>query len=511
MKKVLMLASVCAAIGGAQAQSLKSLAHAKVESLVRASAQLAMVSDDDSLDVRDVIQDANGDSHTRFHRKYKGLRVIGGDFVAHAQAGGALKGVTHKMRDAIRLNTKPLQSAAAAELYASTQLGRVADSVTSELVIYAIGTPTLAYDVLVSATVKDGLPIRRHYIVDANGLNILNRWDDVHSASSGPVNATGSSQYSGVVPLTTYYQVRDPRTGDWYLLRDVNRGSFQITGAAAGPGYSTSNNNWSGPNIDAMYGQNISWDFYLSKFGRVGGSANYAYFDAGIGSNAYWEVGCACIKIGLGNGTTTQSFAAPDVMGHEYTHGIIASTADLIYGGESGAINESIADVFGTLIEHYAPHKQYPANYLIAERVRIVNNGNSAPVGAGRYMFKPSRDGQSVDCYYPGIGAPNVDVHHSSGVGNRFFYLLAEGATVPANFAYTQADMVCNGNTALQGIGREAAGKIIYRTLTVYLTSSSGYSQYRTGSIQAAIDLYGYGSVQHNAVIAAWAASGVTN
>jgi len=199
-------------------------------------------------------------------------------------------------------------------------------------------------------------------------------------------------------------------------------------------------------------------------------------------------------------------------MGHEYTHGIVKSTADLIYSGESGGINESMADVFGTLIEFFAPYKQYSANYIIGERVYVANNGDNYPLtSALRYMFKPSYDGHSPDCYYPGIGA--LDMHYSSGVGNRFFYLLAEGAVSPANLPggiyFPPSSLVCNGNTALQGIGREAAGQIIYRTLALYLTSSSGYSQYRAGSIQAAIDLYGYGSTQHNAVVAAWAAAGV--
>lgn len=472
-----------------------------------------MVSADDTLAVRHVVQDANGDSHTRFDRQYKGLRVIGGDLVAHAQASGVLRGVTHELRETIRIDTKPAQSSTAAEARVKSQLGLVADSVTSELVIYAIGRPTLAYDVLVTVARSEGLPIRRHYIVDAKGLNIINRWDDIHSATSGPVATTGSSQYSGVVPLTTYYQVRDQRTGDWYLLRDFTRGKFQITGGAAGAVYSNFNNGWNGPNVDAMYGQNIAWDFYLAKFGRSGGSASYAYFDAAAGSNAYWDAGCACIKIGLGDGSALQSFAAPDVMGHEYTHGVISSTANLIYSGESGAINESIADVFGTLIEYYAPYRQYRANYMIGERVYAANNGNAAPLAlALRYMFRPSFDGRgSQDCYYPGIGA--LDVHYSSGVGNHFFYLLAEGAVSPANLPgnnyFPPSSLVCNGNTALQGIGREAAGQIVYRALTVYLVSSSGYSQYRDATVQSAIDLYGLYSPQHTAVLAAWSAVGV--
>jgi zinc metalloprotease ZmpA len=167
-----------------------------------------------------------------------------------------------------------------------------------------------------------------------------------------------------------------------------------------------------------------------------------------------------------------------------------------------------MADLFGTLVEFYAPNKRYPANYLIGERFRRENDGFDYPRTAIRYMFKPSWDFSSQDCYSQGIGA--LDPHNSSGVGNRFFYLLAEGAKAPIGFSdISPAQLVCNGNTAMVGIGREVAGNIIYRALSIYLVSTSGYSQYRSATVQAAIDLFGLGSAQHGAVLSACAAVGV--
>jgi Zn-dependent metalloprotease len=122
-------------------------------------------------------------------------------------------------------------------------------------------------------------------------------------------------------------------------------------------------------------------------------------------------------------------------------------------------------------------------------------------------MFKPSLDGASPDCYSSTLG--NLDVHYSSGVANHFFYLLAEGAVVPAGFAQfglTPASLVCNGNTAITGIGREAASKIWYRALTVYMTSNTNYAGARAATLSAAADLYGAGSTQAIAVAAAWSA-----
>ena len=115
--------------------------------------------------------------------------------------------------------------------------------------------------------------------------------------------------------------------------------------------------------------------------------------------------------------------------------------------------------------------------------------------------------GTSPDCYSSNIGS--LDVHYSSGVANHFFYLMAEGATTPAGFTVTPAQLVCNGNTSAGGIGRDAAQRIWYRALTVYMTSNTNYAGARAATLSAAADLYGSGSQQYNGVASAWSAVGV--
>ena len=129
-------------------------------------------------------------------------------------------------------------------------------------------------------------------------------------------------------------------------------------------------------------------------------------------------------------------------------------------------------------------------------------------------------DGISDDCF-PDGSDPNYlnffknckDVHYTSGVANHFFYLLAEGAVVPAGAlvpaGLTPNDLVCNANTGLVGIGREAATQIWYRALTVYMTSTTDYASARVATLNAAADLYGAGSPQQSAVAAAWDAVNV--
>ena len=101
-------------------------------------------------------------------------------------------------------------------------------------------------------------------------------------------------------------------------------------------------------------------------------------------------------------------------------------------------------------------------------------------------------------------------MHYSSGVGNHFFYLLSEGSGAEDDrWASRTTHTTCNGST-VTGIGRDAAAKIWYRALTVYMTSSTNYSGARTATLNAARDLYGAGSTQYNAVAAAWSAVSVS-
>ena len=172
----------------------------------------------------------------------------------------------------------------------------------------------------------------------------------------------------------------------------------------------------------------------------------------------------------------------------------------LTYSGESGGLNEATSDIFGTMVEFYAANSSDPADYLIGEEFDLKNH-----VGFRR-MDNPSADGDSFNCWSSAVG--NADVHYSSGVGNHFFYLLAEGSGAKTIGGVAHNSTTCNGST-VTGIGRDAASAIWYRALTVYMTSSTNYAGARTATLNAARDLYGAGSAQQNAVAAAWSAVSV--
>lgn len=481
----------------------------------------ALDSEDDAFEARQVVLDPSGSEHVRFDRRHKGMRVIGGDVVVHSGIGGALRAQSRTLHSRLQMDTTARIDEDAVRQYAAALFGGVpAGAVKSELVVYARDTqPVLAWEVEVSGERFDRTPSEAHLIIDANSMQLLDRWDDIHTAAAA---GTGKSLISGTVSLTT-----DRQTSN-FALRDPSRGSHYVNNmknGSSGNGtlFTDADNVWGNSAtsdtvtvaVDAQYGQNKTFDYYKTKHGRNGiandgrGGYSRVHYKSGY-INAFWSDSCFCMTYGDGDGSTYLPLVAMDVAGHEMTHGVTSNSAKLIYSGQSGGLNEATSDIFGTMVEFYAANPAVPGttpNYLIGERIFASQKTTATPTKALRYMFKPSLDGKSPDCYTSTIGS--LDVHYSSGVANHFFYLLAEGTAIPAGFNLTPSQLVCNGNTALTALGRDTAAAIYYRALTVYMTSSTTYAGARTATLNAAKDLYGSSSTQYAAVAAAWSAVGV--
>ena len=488
----------------------------------------------DAFAARDVIVDADGTEHVRFQRSFGGLPVIGGDMVVHSR-NGKLAGVSQTLRSSARPSLKPTVSADQAIVEAGARFGsHFQGAPSSRLVVYALGaSPVLAHEVVFNGVKADQTPTEMHYFVDARSGKLLNQWDEIHVAKPGPGGSTcagtaaagtGKTLMIGNVAITTTkcsatsYEMRDPTRGGGYTT------NMAMKTAGLGTVFTDSDNIW-GTNLtsnsqtaaaDAHYGISVTWDYYKNVLGRNGiandgiGAFSRVHYGRNY-ANAFWSDACFCMTFGDGdNGASIYPLVSLDVAAHEMSHGVMSRTADLIYSGESGGLNEANSDIFGTMVEYYANSAADPADYVIGEEL-FPNNANMR--NAIRWMFKPSLDGVSYDCYVPNIGSD--DVHFSSGVANRFFYLLAEGAVVPSGFGagtwanLTPSSLVCNGNTSIAGIGRSAAEKIWYRAITVYMTASTNYAGARTATLSAATDLYGMGSAQYNAVAAAWSAVSV--
>ncbi|MFJ9806830.1 M4 family metallopeptidase [Streptomyces sp. NPDC101158] len=462
------------------------------------------LSGQEKLVARDVVKDADGTVHTRYERTYEGLPVLGGDLVVHEKKNGARSTTkATEARISVASTTPALTESAAAKTAVASADAKAAKASDARKVIWAAtGKPVLAWETVVTGTQADGTPSRRHVITDANSGKELYAYEAIETG-------VGNTMYGGQVTLGT---------APSYTLTDTARGghkTYDLNGGTSGTGtlFTNSTDTWGNglasnretAAADAHYGAAVTWDFYKNELGRNGirGDGVAAYSRVHYGSayvNAFWDDSCFCMTYGDGIGNT-HPLTSLDVAGHEMSHGLTSSTANLRYSGESGGLNEATSDIFGTAVEFYANNSTDVGDYLIGEKIDI--NGNGTPL---RYMDKPSKDGKSADYWSKSVGRLNV--HYSSGPANHFFFLLSEGSGTKTVNGVTYNSPTYDGST-VTGIGRQKAYKIWYKALSTYMTSSTGYSGARTATLSAAKDLYGAGSAEYNAVAAAWTAINV--
>ncbi|MET7766112.1 M4 family metallopeptidase [Streptomyces sp. NPDC005393] len=455
--------------------------------------------------VRDVIKDANGTVHTRYERTYAGLPVLGGDLVVHEKASGK-RSVTKSTGVRIAVASTTAKVAASAASTSALKAALKADSGQKaksprKVVWVSTGKPVLAWETVVTGTQADGTPSELHVVTDATTGKKLSQWEGVETG-------TGTSQYSGTVPLGT------TKSGSTYSLTDSTRGNhktYDLNQGSSGTGtlFTDADDVWGGgrqtAGVDAHYGAAETWDFYKNVLGRNGiknnGVGSYSRVHYGNSYvNAFWQDSCFCMTYGDGSGNANP-LTSLDVAGHEMSHGVTAATAKLNYSGESGGLNEATSDIFATAVEFYSGNSADPGDYLIGEKINI--NGDGTPL---RYQDKPSKDGASKDYWSSSLGS--IDVHYSSGPANHFFYLLSEGSGAKVINGVSYNSPTYDGST-VTGIGRDKAVKIWYKALTTYFTSTTKYAQARTGTLSAAADLYGSTSAEYKAVAAAWTAINV--
>lgn len=498
--------AVAADIIAAQARAIKHITNFPARTLH---------GPDHSYALRDAIVDADGSEHIRFDRSYKGLDVVGGDLVIHSRANGNFISASLTLNRWIDLPVKPnIKSAQAVQTALALYPGHVSSGPAKLLVYARRDLPTLAWDVNLAGELADGTPSEKHVIVDAYAGQMLDVWDDIHTAN---VNGTGKTLYSGNIPLatnslTTGYEMRDNSRGGQYSTNMANKtsGSGTIFKDADNIWGNNATSDLASAAADAHYGTSVTWDYYKNVHGRNGiandnkGAYNRVHYGRKY-ANAFWSDACFCMTYGDGDGVSLKSLVSLDVAGHEMSHGVTSRTANLLYSGESGGLNEATSDIFGAMVEFYAANSSDPGDYLIGEKIMVASNK------ALRYMHKPSLDGRSADCWTSTVGS--LDVHLSSGVANHFFYLLAEGTNptngFPASPVCTAGSSTATVTGSLMGIGRDKAEKIWYRALTVYMTSSTNFAGARAATLSAASDLYGAGSAEYSAVAAAWSSVNV--
>lgn len=422
------------------------------------------------------------------------------------------------------------------------QLMAMPQQTSGELVIFhQNNTPYLAWHV----TVVPNLTARYSYFVDAKTGEILNQHSELckiagHFHPVGPKGASSSQSVTASLAsdcqLPTLLDPDGPATanandlfgqsklintyqvGNTFFLIDASQTMFN-NGASVLPDepvgviwtinaentspenddfgavhITSGNNAWNNPKaVSAHFHAEKAFDYFKGTFGRnsingQGGNIvsliNVVESDGSQMDNAFWN-GQAMF---YGNGS--QAFTAPlqkalDVAGHEMSHGVIQATANLEYLGESGALNESFADVFGAMIDR--------DDWQMGED---LTNTQFFPTGALRDLSNPHNGGSSLNdngwqpAHYTERYQGNEDnggVHINSGIVNKAFFLFASNGSV----------------------GKAKAEKVWYKALTDYLTHSSNFVDCRLAVVQAATDLHGANSAEVSAAKSAFDAVGI--
>ena len=257
---------------------------------------------------------------------------------------------------------------------------------------------------------------------------------------------------------------------------------------------------------EAYDGAGITYDLYLNIYQRNSIDGKGLPIDSSIHyqkdyDNAFWNG----YQMVYGDGDSDLPAAqqlfnrftiAVDVIGHELTHGVTGSSANLAYWDQSGALNESISDVFGSLVKQYnLKQTADQADWIIGQGL-LTNNvkgiGLRSMKAPGTAYDDPvlGKDPQPGTMgAYANMTSDNGGVHINSGIPNHAFYVVA---------------------ATIGGYAWEKAGLIWYKTLTEKLQERSNFQDAANLTFQAAGELFGNGSLEQNAVKTGWAEVGIT-
>jgi bacillolysin len=398
----------------------------------------------------------SGRSVVRFQQEHGGVPVIGGELVVNLDADGDVLSASGEALPGPRISVEPVVTAsearrAAIATVAGKRGARVAGLVATapSLWIYdsrILGGPGLDVPTLVwRMDVRGEGPIDELVLVDARLGNVVVRIDQIEEAKDRRIcdaNNT-SAQYPCTSPVRTE---GGPASG----VADVNA-AYDFSGD--------------------------TYDFFFTNFGRdsLDGAGMILFSTVRFCpspapadcpyQNAFWDG--AQMVYGAG-------FAVDDVVGHELTHGVTEFTSHLFYYYQSGAINESLSDVFGEFVD-LTNGADLPADrWLLGEDI--------PGIGAIRDMENPPAFGDPDRMTSPNYTAdPNETdgggVHTNSGVNNKAAFLITDGATF-------------NGQT-VTGLGITKAAHVYYEASTNLLTSASDYADLATALPQACTNKIG--------------------
>lgn len=432
-----------------------------------------------------------GMTHYRTEMTVDGIPVYGTDLYVHVDANGDVYAVNGQVEPRLQ-NKKWSQKVKLSGNEAETKAEEFLDLPSS--MEYTTKASTLylyksdkkwqpAY--LIEQAFLDPYAARQFTFVSAEDGTVLESYDVLADAAS---TGTGVTLDGTTVQLNTY------ESGGTYFLQDTTKpmngvietytanNRKRLPGSTVSDSDNVFDSSIQAAAVDAHVNAGITYDYYYETFTRNSYDNNGAslistvHYDRNY-NNAFWN-GTQMVY-GDGDGSVFSPLSgALDVIAHELTHAVTEKTANLVYQDQPGALNESMSDVFGMIVEAY----NGDTDWLMGEDVYTpgVEGDALRSLSNPELYDQPSH----MDNYYV-TTSDNGGVHTNSGIPNKAFYNIATS------------------------IGLDASADIYYRALTTYLTSQSDFADARNGLLQAATDLYGEASAEYNAVNDGFLAVGI--
>lgn len=400
------------------------------------------------------VQTHLGESYVRLKQSYGGVPVFGGSMVVQVNDDGGIKNVASEiLRDTRPLDYNgvsltPSLSEADAITAAKNKLAAALGTVTAdaltvqegpELVIYSPtllgmeGQPHLAWRMVLASEGAEA--VRENVFIDAHSGELTFHYSLIYNAKARKIYDLKNTY---TVPATPAREEGDPAVG----ITDVD-------------------------NVYDYLGD--TYDFYFSHHGRDsydddGGEMIARVRDASEAGNASWNG--SFMKYGTGYGVD-------DVTAHELTHGVTQYTSDLIYLGESGAINECFSDSWGEFVDltNGKGDDSAAVRWIIAEDLSDFVGGDPSMGEVGIRSMKDPTLFNDPDRYTsPYLINPENwwrdlgGVHTNCGVGNKLTYLLTDGDTF-------------NGQT-VTGMGIDRTANLLYACQYLLPAYSTYYMYY---------------------------------
>lgn len=374
----------------------------------------------------------NGKTKVRFQQTHFGLPVFNTSVVATLSKnqpsqvfGSMAQGISDDLSSiAPKLNKEQAIEAALSSHRSFTVGKKSIENKNAKLVVRLDESQTAQMVYLVDFFVASNYPERPFFFIDAMTGEVLQKWNGLNHAKAVGTGPGGNSKTNRYEYGTDFPGFSIDKTGTTCTLEndavktvDLNNRTY---GSSAYSYNCSDDANYTGrkyvngaysPLNDAHYFGNVVFDMYKEWMNtsplsfqltmRVHYSTDY--------ENAFWNGS----SMTFGDGKNTfYPLVDINVSAHEVSHGFTEQNSGLVYRNMSGGINEAFSDIAGEAAEYY----------LRGNVDWIVGSDIFKSEGGLRYFDQPSKDGRSIDHasdYYDGL-----NVHLSSGVYNRAFYLL---------------------------------------------------------------------------------------